>query len=122
MGTIDDGSIPMVSIDTFGLIFINVIDPSVKDFFYFDRYLSTIDHESLLLPMAIDSSVHTELIVWIKKFTEFLPIFAMATKKRPTSSEKYFNFNRIITDSINHYYRSCFTLKVSIHRLKMLEV
>jgi hypothetical protein len=34
-----DGSIPMVSIDTiidtFGLIFVNVIDPSDKYFFYF---------------------------------------------------------------------------------------
>jgi hypothetical protein len=27
-----DGSIPMVSIDTFGLIFIDVLDSSVKDF------------------------------------------------------------------------------------------
>ncbi len=27
--------IPMVSIDTFGLIFIDVIDPSVKDFLFF---------------------------------------------------------------------------------------
>jgi hypothetical protein len=32
-----DGSIPIVSIDTFGLIFIDVIDPLVKDFFIFDR-------------------------------------------------------------------------------------
>ncbi len=31
-----DGSIPMVSINTFGLIFIDVIDPLVKDFL-FDR-------------------------------------------------------------------------------------
>ncbi len=29
-----DGSIPMVSIDTFGLIFIDVSDPSVKDFLF----------------------------------------------------------------------------------------
>ncbi len=32
-----DGSIPIVSIDTSGLIFIDVIDPSVKDFCIFDR-------------------------------------------------------------------------------------
>jgi hypothetical protein len=31
-----DGLVPMVSIDTFGLIFIDVIDPSIKDFFIFD--------------------------------------------------------------------------------------
>jgi hypothetical protein len=31
-----DGSVPKVSIDTFGLIFIDVIDPSIKDFFIFD--------------------------------------------------------------------------------------
>ncbi len=30
-----DGSIPMVLIDTFGLIFIDVIDPLVKDFLFF---------------------------------------------------------------------------------------
>jgi hypothetical protein len=30
-----DGLIPMVSIDTFGLIFIHVIDPSVRDFLFF---------------------------------------------------------------------------------------
>jgi hypothetical protein len=29
-----DGSIPIVSIDTFGLIFIDFIDPSVKDFLF----------------------------------------------------------------------------------------
>ncbi len=32
-----NGTIPMVSIDTFGLIFMDFIDPSVKDFFIFDR-------------------------------------------------------------------------------------
>jgi hypothetical protein len=45
--------------------------------------------------MAIDTSVHTESIVSInqsklnvKKFAEFLPLFAMAMKKRPTSAKK----------------------------------
>jgi hypothetical protein len=44
MGTIGDGSMDryqyyrsILSIDTFGLIFIDVIDPSVKDFRIFDR-------------------------------------------------------------------------------------
>jgi hypothetical protein len=48
MGTIGDGSIPIVSIDTFGLIFINVIDPSVKDFFLFLIDSMTNDHKSIL--------------------------------------------------------------------------
>ncbi len=30
-----DGSIPILSVDTFGLIFIDVIDPSVKKIFVF---------------------------------------------------------------------------------------
>ncbi len=30
-----NGSIPMVSIDTFNLIFMDVIDPSIKDFYIF---------------------------------------------------------------------------------------
>ncbi len=32
------------------------------------------------------------------------------------------NHRRIDTDSIDRYYRSCFTPKISIHRLKILEV
>ncbi len=44
MGTIGDGSIPIVSIDTFGLIFIDVIDPSVKDFLFL---IDSIDNRSL---------------------------------------------------------------------------
>jgi hypothetical protein len=43
--------------------------------------------------MAIDPSGHTESIVLIKpfkKFAQFLPFFAMATKKRQTSSGKLF--------------------------------
>jgi hypothetical protein len=43
MGTIGDGSIPMVSINTFGLIFIDDIDPSVKDFLFF---IDGIDNRS----------------------------------------------------------------------------
>jgi hypothetical protein len=43
MGTIGDGSIPMVSINTFGLIFIDVIDPSVKDFLFL---IDSIDNQS----------------------------------------------------------------------------
>jgi hypothetical protein len=98
-------------------------------FFYFWLIVSTIDHKSLLWPMAIDPSVHTELIVSINRsncsnnLPNFLLFFAMAMKKRELLLKNYFNFNRIIdTDRIDRYYRSCLTLKVSIHRLKILEV
>jgi hypothetical protein len=39
-----DGSIPMESINTFGLIFMDVIDPSVKDLFFF--FIDSIDNPS----------------------------------------------------------------------------
>ncbi len=71
MGTIGDGSMDryqwyrsILSIDTFGLIFIDDIDPSVKDFLLWS-IVSTIDHKSFLWPMAIDPSVHTESILSI---------------------------------------------------------
>ncbi len=104
--------------------------------FNFWPVVSTIDHKSLLWPMASDPSVHTEFIVSIhqsniqlKKFTEFLLFFAMAMKKDQLLRKKtmvksvkiattskgrlnLINNRRIDTDSIEWYYWSCFTLSI----------
>jgi hypothetical protein len=108
MGTVGDGSMDRyrwylltLSIDTFSLIFIDVIDPSVKDFFFWSIVL-TIDHKSLLWPMAIDPTVHTESIVLINRsncsknlpnFRRFLP---WRRKNSQLFLKNYFYFNKII--------------------------
>jgi hypothetical protein len=79
-----DGSIPMVSIDTFGLIFIDVIDPSVKDFFIFDR-------QSIIKAFSDRwSSIHRYTLnrlyrsinknYSLKKSHQILAFFSIATK------------------------------------------
>jgi hypothetical protein len=113
MGTVGDGSMDRyrwylltLSINTFSLIFIDVIDPSVKDFFFWSIVL-TIDHKSLLWPMAIDPTVHTESIVLINRsncsknspnFRRFLP---WRRKNTRLFLKNYFYFNKIIEGSIN---------------------
>jgi hypothetical protein len=85
----------ILSINTFGLIFIDVIDPSIKDFLFF---IDSIDNQSEK-PSVTDGhrSIGThwidsidQLINLFKKFAKFLPFFALVTKKRPTSSKNLF--------------------------------
>jgi hypothetical protein len=58
---VSNGSILIVSIDTFGLIFL-MLSIHQSKILYFWSYVSTIDHKNLIWPMAIDPSVHTQLI------------------------------------------------------------
>ncbi len=102
MGPIGDGLMDryrwyrwILLIDAFGLIFIDVIDPSVKLFFL--SIVSTIVHKSHLWPMAIDPSVHTESIVSIHRLKIFF------------SADDHWS-NRCFSPSIDYRYRSnrCF--------------
>jgi hypothetical protein len=84
---------PMVSIDTFGLIFIDVIGPSFKDYFYFGSIVSIIDHKAFsnrwpLIHQYRLNRYYRSIDQTVKKFAKFLTFFAMAMKKCPTSSKK----------------------------------